>query len=86
MKWTNNWPDEEGFYWLFGYPWGKDDKKPELWVCKVFYAGNGYIVGTANTVLNPREVIGIWQYIPQPDVSSWQAIEDNFDETLRKKP
>ena len=52
MHWTNEWPTEEGYYWFWGYPYGKSivegrglgDSKPSLSVIHVSPISNGMMV------------------------------------------
>jgi len=48
--WTKNWPTQEGTYWFYGWPYGKETnfdgnvRKPELNFVRVMKISNGNMV------------------------------------------
>ncbi len=46
-KWTNKWPEEEGFYWFYGYRFGKivcgAKAEPELVMMNAYKISNGFM-------------------------------------------
>ena len=50
MKWSKEWPKEEGTYWFYGYRYGKffgkEKNKPELCLVIVHKTSNGLVYST----------------------------------------
>ena len=40
--WSTKFPQEEGFYWFYGYRF-KEENKPELMLVKVWKCANGFM-------------------------------------------
>lgn len=45
LKWTKAWPNKVGWYWFYGWKFGKSDDfpDPELCMCRVFQGANSLI-------------------------------------------
>jgi len=47
QEWTKDWPNEKGYFWFYGYRYGKetlgDKNKPELLLVKVRKCSNSLV-------------------------------------------
>lgn len=78
MNWTSNWPDQEGFYWFYGWRFSLSirlDQKPELIVVKVRRCGNGVLVYIADGSFMHKEDggKGLFAPIAMPEIPSLSA-------------
>ena len=60
-KWTTEFPTEEGYYWFYGYRFGKDrgfgkKNKPELMFTEVREVANGMMYVANGNFMFPNEV------------------------------
>jgi len=59
-KWSTKYPKKEGFYWFYGYRFGKvscgKPETPELYCVKVRKISNGFLYVINGTVLDKSEV------------------------------
>lgn len=48
MEWTKEWPEEEGWYWFYGYRYGREScgskNNPEYMMMKCWKVSNGYMM------------------------------------------
>lgn len=79
--WTRNSPTEDGFYWFWGYIFGLafSDKKARLEVVEAHRVDNGVqppfmVLSAHNAFINPKEAIGLWQRIPDPELPTDQLV------------
>lgn len=67
MKWTEAWPTEPGYYWLYGWTYHYRDRSAELYYVKVRRIANGFAYITDGHFLYMAEgAKGIWQPVVLP--------------------
>lgn len=65
IKWSSSWPKKEGYYWFYGFPYGKStDKKPELSVVQVWNCGDGSLAYVRNANFWYRAEGGVGKFLP----------------------
>ena len=67
-KWTNDWPTEPGWYWLYGWDFGEDGEGPTLIPVKVHKIANGHMHVASGNFIFPAEAVGVWAPIEMPEV------------------
>lgn len=59
-KWSTKFPTEEGFYWFYGYRYGKVScgfkEEPELMSLKVMKCANGFLYASNGQMMYESEV------------------------------
>lgn len=71
--WTKKWPEEEGYYWFYGYRYGKEScghkRKPEYMVMRCRKISDGFILlGNGQFVYEsePEEAHFLKIELPEP--------------------
>ena len=72
MDWTAEWPTDPGWYWFYGYRFGRDDDKdkPELLPVQVWRIANGvaWVVGGRGHFMYQGEgTTGLWLPLSEPE-------------------
>lgn len=63
-EWTKEWPNKEGYFWFYGYRYGKDtfanNEEPEFVFCNCFKISNGFLVTGDGQVIYESEPEDYW--------------------------
>lgn len=69
--WSRDWPTTEGWHWLYGWDFGKDDNPAELRPVKVFKISGGFMYVCFGAFIFPSGAdgaVGVWAPLELPDV------------------
>ena len=79
-KWTKKWPTEEGFYWFYGYRYGRisvgQKCNPEYVFVKVRKIANGILTMGDGQIIYPKEVEEAW--FKEIDIDKDIGVPENF--------
>ncbi len=68
--WTNEWPDQEGWYWFFGDPFGKmskDRKGPFTLPTQAVKSGDGLVfICNGNFLYSEESGAALWAEMEMP--------------------
>ena len=69
-KWDTEFPTKEGWYWFYGYPWGKGkDDKPRLDMIKIVMGGQDHLFGTlSNSFVYKQQCKGMFYEVNPPEL------------------
>lgn len=63
-KWCQDWPEEEGYFWFYGYRYGRVScgrpQKPEYMLMKVRKIANGFMYVADGQFMGMGEVEEAW--------------------------
>lgn len=64
-EWTDKFPDDPGWYWFYGFPWGKGKRsEPRLYMMKV----NTVYGAVDNAFVYRQEAVGHWMKAEPPSL------------------
>ena len=79
-KWTKKWPKKEGFYWFYGYRYGRISVgrkcDPEYVFVKVIKISNGFLTIGDGQMVSSTEVEEAW--FKKIDIDKDVGIPKNF--------
>lgn len=71
MNWTTDKPTQPGYYWFYGWLWGKDrlhNEPPRFEQVIVKQVANGMVYIGCGTFVAKRDCVGVWQSMPVPAI------------------
>ena len=76
-KWTTEWPETEGWYWFYGWPWGgKIPPEPRLGIVEVVKISNGYSCVYQGSFIYKSRAVGFWHPLDAPCLPDYDRIKD----------